>query len=141
MERERTELPVEPSACRRARSIVESLRGALPEGTFGDVVLVADELVTQALVAGPSPKGQITFEVSISADEIAVAASDRDEGYDARHAFNIPAGSRGLGLVIVSEVADRWGIEHHDGRTRAWASFAVPPRGDDELVPEERIAV
>jgi len=85
--------------------------------------LAADELVAQWLLVEPPVSDTLTFEIDVGRDEVTIAVEDGADPLGPR-----PVAARDgatLGLVVVDEVSDRWGIEEKGGVTRTWATFAV----------------
>jgi anti-sigma regulatory factor (Ser/Thr protein kinase) len=108
--------PAEPAAVREARSVV---RLSL-EPTDGDlvelVVLLADEVVTNAVVHGEGP-----IDIAVDADEerVKVMVGDRSEvcplpRLPARYAED------GRGLSIVEAIASRWGVSATEAGKSVW---------------------
>jgi hypothetical protein len=124
MAQARLDLPAEPGACREVRRHLVGMRERLPVTPFTDVLIVADELVTQAVLAGPSPSATIVVEVEADESELSVAVEDSADSE--RPAAPAAIAQDRLGLVLVNELADRWGIERRGGTTRSWAAFALP---------------
>lgn len=126
MARQRIELRADPTSCAVARRLIEHLAEGLPEPLLRDLLLVADELVTQALLVGhlDPTRDMIIFELDAGRFDVTVAVEDPTDAFRPR-----PPTAReeqGLGLVIIERIADRWGIEREGRVTRTWATFAVP---------------
>jgi anti-sigma regulatory factor (Ser/Thr protein kinase) len=109
-------LPAEPAAVREARSVV---RHSL-EPTDGDlvelVVLLADEVVTNAVVHGRGP-----IDIAVDADEkrVKVMVCDRSEIRPRpRQAARDAEGGRGLS--IVEAIASRWGVSAMEVGKSVW---------------------
>jgi anti-sigma regulatory factor (Ser/Thr protein kinase) len=109
-------LPAEPAAVREARSVV---RRSL-EPTDGDlvelVVLLADEVVTNAVVHGEGP-----IDIAVDADEerVKVMVGDRSV---VRPLPRLPAryAEDGRGLSIVEAIASRWGVSATEAGKSVW---------------------
>jgi hypothetical protein len=126
---ERTELlrmdvrcdPAAPSAIRGAMTSLRGLGWAL-----GDAMLVASELVT--LVVGraqPSADHWIQVQVSKSTDGIMILVVDLESiGNGDERTREDDVGLGGLGLLIVDQLARRWGTERHSGY-RVWAEVPL----------------
>ena len=137
----RLDLPAEAGACREVRRYLVEMRERLPVTPFDDVLVVADELVTQAVLAGPSPSATIIFEVEADDSELRVAVEDSADGERPSAPLTISQDSGGIGLVLVNELADRWGIEHRGSTTRSWAIFAVPTSDSDGFAAAAQDAI
>ena len=133
MARQRIELRADPSSCAATRRLVEQLREVLPDPLVQDLLLVADELVTQALLVGhlDPARDMIIFELDAGRFDVTVAVEDQTDAFRPRPPTRRE--EQGLGLVIIERIADRWGIERVGHVTRTWASFAFPPRQDADL--------
>lgn len=141
MARQRIELRADPSSCAAARRLVEQLDDVLPGSLVRDLLLVADELVTQALLVGhlDPARDMIVFELDAGRFDITVAVEDPTDAFRPRRPT--PREEQGLGLVIIERTADRWGLERIGHVTRTWASFSVPAPQDADLAvdaPERR---
>ncbi|HSL12392.1 MAG TPA: ATP-binding protein [Actinomycetota bacterium] len=124
--RQRIELQADPSSCAVARRMVEQMQEALPTSLVRDLLLVADELVTQALLVGhlDPARDMIIFELDAGRFDVTLAVEDPTDAFRPRPPTRRE--EQGLGLVIIERIADRWGIERVGHVTRTWASFAVP---------------
>lgn len=113
------------------RDAPSTVRGALadidpPDWVSGDVMLVASELVTNAVLhSGCLDRHLLDVEVHLGDDRITVSV--RDPGLSGQHAQ--PADSElvadGWGLRIVEQLAQRWGAEREDDGYRVWAEMAA----------------
>jgi hypothetical protein len=130
------ELRADPSSCAAARRLVEQLHEVLPDPLVQDLLLVADELVTQALLVGhlDPARDMIIFELDAGRFDVTLAVEDPTDAFRPRPPTRRE--EQGLGLVIIERIADRWGIERVGHVTRTWASFAVPAPQDADLRTE-----
>jgi anti-sigma regulatory factor (Ser/Thr protein kinase) len=117
--------------------MVEQMHEALPQPLLRDLLLVADELVTQALLVGhlDPARDMIIFELDAGRFDVTLAVEDPTDAFRPRQPTRRE--EQGLGLVIIERVADRWGIERVGHVTRTWASFSVPAPQDVDLHVEE----
>lgn len=123
------ELPCDeaaPGAVREALEQFEWLGWIL-----GDVMLVASELVTNAVIHSDCPSDS-TLRVGawMERDEM-IAISVTDPGNSGLSALPRSAsefGDGGWGLMIVDQLAARWGTERSNGY-RVWAEMAIPADG------------
>ncbi|MFI6208499.1 ATP-binding protein [Streptomyces sp. NPDC051041] len=100
-------------------------------GRADDVLLCVSELATNALVHGvppgrgfllrllPGGDGGVRIEVHDSGD--GVPAPPRTDGQE--------PGEGGRGLLLVSELADKWGVGERDPGKIVWCEFAGRGRG------------
>ncbi|WP_425588549.1 ATP-binding protein [Streptomyces venetus] len=114
-----------------ARAFVqEALRDWRGYGRADDVLLCVSELATNALVHGVPPGrgfllrlvpygegGGVRVEVHDSGDGGAPVLPQRDDG-EPREG--------GRGLLLVSELADKWGVEERCPGKIVWCEFAGP---------------
>ncbi|HVS67444.1 MAG TPA: SpoIIE family protein phosphatase [Mycobacteriales bacterium] len=129
---ERAELIVgaHASAVRVARVFVERetiARGA--SNVIDDVALVAAELIANAIQHGAPP---VVVAVDGDADLIRVEVSDANPRPPVQPAVN-PTNMTGRGLVLISALAARWGVEPRspDGKI-VWAELTAARDIDDE---------
>ncbi|HEY6623004.1 MAG TPA: ATP-binding protein [Acidimicrobiales bacterium] len=99
-------LQAEPAAVSEARSVVRRSMEPSDNGLVALVVLLADEVVTNAIVHG---RGPIDIAVEADDERVKVMVRDRSEipplpQRAARYAEG------GRGLSIVEAVASRWGV-------------------------------
>ncbi|MFB6890645.1 ATP-binding protein [Kitasatospora sp. NPDC056327] len=88
------------------------------DGTAEDVILLAAELVANAMLHGDGPL-EIVLEVTEA--RLRVEVSDRSEVMPAPRQPHNPALPGGHGLFIVERTADRWGAEPHSQGKTIWA--------------------
>jgi anti-sigma regulatory factor (Ser/Thr protein kinase) len=109
-----------PSAVRQALS-----DGADQSWAMGDAMLVASELVTNAVRhSGCGEHDQIQVSVKLRDEHLVIDV--RDPGLSNRDA-EVRAGAElgGFGLQIVDQLAVRWGSEREFGY-RVWAEVPLP---------------
>jgi anti-sigma regulatory factor (Ser/Thr protein kinase) len=115
-----------PAAARNARRFLEQFCRAaeLPEEVCQTAALLVSELVTNAVLHGGT---SATVEVHRPADILRVAV--RDDNPDLPEVgLNPPLGQEGgRGLLIVSMLATRWGIEPAGTGKAVWFEVAVGP--------------
>jgi anti-sigma regulatory factor (Ser/Thr protein kinase) len=123
MRRREFTLPADTVSPRTAR---ERVRGWL--GTWGDgdsrdtVVLLVSELVTNSIVHA---RTALTVRLETAGRAVTVEVDDGNTESPARRTprANHPGGR---GLVLLDELADRWGVrERPDGKT-VWFELAAP---------------
>ena len=118
-------------ACRRmardvtapseARDVVEELADELG-WRAQDARIIATELVANGVRHSDAPpEAPLELEVELDADFVKIEVCDAGTGYARRAVRRRPAGEDGgFGLLLVSSVADAWGVTG-DGGTCAWA--------------------
>lgn len=135
-------LPAVATAPGVARHAVLALSpGLLRPRVAEDVALLVTELVTNAVRHGPVVHGA-SIEISLRASSRAllVEVADDGPGFGGWRPRPVPVGegqdlrTDGYGLLLVEELAGRWGIvDHHNGEgehgARVWFEIehAVPP--------------
>jgi anti-sigma regulatory factor (Ser/Thr protein kinase) len=118
------------SAPARARAeLAGHLDGMLAEDRARDLLLLADELVTNSVVhARADGSGQILLELILGRDTVRVAVTD---GGSTTMPTVRPrrATAGGHGLYLVERLSDSWGMEREGKRqTRVWFEFLRAPR-------------
>ena len=115
----------------RSASVARSwLRGfldeaGLPEPVQADAALVISELVTNALRHG---LGEIVARARIGDDgHVDVSVTDSGAEQPELQAVD-PERIGGVGLHVVAQVSDEWGVAQFPGGKTVWASIAVPGR-------------
>jgi anti-sigma regulatory factor (Ser/Thr protein kinase) len=111
-----------PAVVRAALGQIEGLGSAL-----GDVLLVASELVTNAVVhSGGSAADVLTVTATLRRAHLLISVHDPGlSGQSAQTRPRDDSQPHGLGLRIVEQLASEWGAE--DGRGyRVWAELALP---------------
>jgi anti-sigma regulatory factor (Ser/Thr protein kinase) len=117
------ELPAEPHSAKAARDAVAGLDGHLGP-VFGDVVLVISELVTNSVRhAGLDATEPVQRSVRVRGDTVRVAVRDPGPGFVPPAAPQDPAHVGGWGLVLVEQLATRWGVEHDGEANVVWCEL------------------
>jgi two-component sensor histidine kinase len=111
-------LAPEASSIVLARRAVDAL--LLTPARTGDVKLIVSELVTNS-VEHADLTASDRIEVLVTVDPRgALHVEVRDPGPGPP-----PDARSGMGWRILERVADRWGVEHRDGKARVW--FELDP--------------
>ena len=108
--------------------MLRRFRESVPEAILRDLELAADELVTQSLLVEPPVNETITFEIDATRDEVTIAVEDLADPLGPRPVT--PHDAATLGLVVVDQVADRWGMQQDGDVIRTWATFFLPSPAD-----------
>ena len=111
------ELPRALESAATARQAVGELSESLPEEVLGDVRLLVSELVTNAVRHAGG--GAVRLVVAHGRGVLRVEVHDPGKGFEVAAPPEDPLRSSGWGLVLVAELADRWGVDHSPG-TRVW---------------------
>lgn len=99
-----------------------SLDLPLADERFHDLILLANELVTNSVVHAEG-KGRIALRVVVGGNAVRVEVSDPGKGTLGPRVKNPrPLDTSGRGLSMVGEVASRWGW-HSDDLTNVWFEF------------------
>ena len=112
-------LPAEPRAAAVARSHVRDL--PLDQETLEVVSLLVTELVTNAVRHGRASDGtRITVQLAIvNNDLVRVDVVNEGPAFDATPRTRDIDAEGGLGLQLVDQLAERWGVEGN-GSTKVW---------------------
>ncbi|MFD7276441.1 ATP-binding protein [Streptomyces sp. NPDC059862] len=86
-----------------------------------DIVLCVSELATNALMHGVPPGRGFLLRLSY-VDGVRVEVHDSGDGVP--HADAREPGEGGRGLLLVSELADKWGVGERDPGKLVWCEFA-----------------
>ncbi|MET7622662.1 ATP-binding protein [Streptomyces sp. NPDC005408] len=95
-------------------------------------LVVLSELVTNAVRhAHVSPGREIETRFQLAGEDLRIEVHDSADEWLYKHAATSDS-ECGRGLVLVSELADRWGVSERRGVGKSvWALMAVPPRDGD----------
>ncbi|MEA2133901.1 MAG: hypothetical protein QOC68_1810 [Solirubrobacteraceae bacterium] len=117
------ELPAEPHSAKVARDAVAGLDGHLG-AVFGDVVLVISELVTNSVRhAGLDASEPLQLSVRVEGNMVRVAVRDPGPGFKPPAAPSDPAHVGGWGLVLVDQLAEKWGVDHDGEANVVWCEL------------------
>ena len=117
-------LPADPTSARRARRFIGEFCAAaqLPADVCQTAALLVSELVTNAVVHG---RTSATIEVHRPAETLRVAVVDNNP--ELPPIGNMPdlTAESGRGLLIVSMLAHRWGVERLGDGKAVWFELRV----------------
>ena len=103
------ELPSTSAAPARARGALGELSGRIPPERLEDVRLLVSELVTNAV---RHAHGEVVrLVVRLRKGRLRVEVHDPGHGFEVRAPADDPVRASGWGLVLVDELADRWGVD------------------------------
>ena len=111
------ELESSPAAPARARGALDEIEDQLSPERMRDVRLLVSELVTNAVRHAGGEA--VRLVVALTGSLLRIEVHDPGRGFELKPPPDDPLRSSGWGLVLVEELADRWGIDHHP-RTRVW---------------------
>jgi anti-sigma B factor antagonist len=112
LERVELELPVDAQSPARARGEIRELMAGRDQIQTADVVLLASEIVTNAVVHPTSRSaGGVGLRIFTYPEGIRVEVEDGGAGFDPAKP-PVPQPERGRGLFLVDRFASRWGTEH-----------------------------
>jgi anti-sigma regulatory factor (Ser/Thr protein kinase) len=107
-----------PSVVREGMTTLSDL-----DGVLGDALLVASELVTNAVRHSRCTEDQC-LSVRISRNgRLRISVLDPGESGRAAEIANRPVELGGLGLKVVEQLASSWGSERRDDGYRVWAEL------------------
>lgn len=101
----------------------------VPEAVRDDLLLLLTELVTNAVRHGGAVDGlPVEVVVARSSYGLSVAVTDPGAGFEWRRRERscVPAES-GYGLLLVDQIAARWGIERGESFTTVWFELPLSP--------------
>jgi len=111
------ELASTASAPAQARGALDQIAGRISTERMRDVRLLVSELVTNAV---RHAEGQaVRLVVVLQGGTLRIEVHDPGRGFELKPPPDDPLRASGWGLVLVEELADRWGVDHHP-RTRVW---------------------
>lgn len=103
-------------APRISRQKLSEMRSEL-EPRYDDLALVVSELVSNSVLH--SNDGLVSVSLSKTNDRVRIEVKDPGPGFDIDH----PRGD-GIGLEIVSRVAETWGVDN-EGECTVWAEVVL----------------
>jgi|tagenome__1003787_1003787.scaffolds.fasta_scaffold20316456_2 anti-sigma regulatory factor (Ser/Thr protein kinase) len=114
-------LEYEPEAVATAREAVRHrLGGSLSRDRVDEAVLITDELVTNAIRhASPERDGRIGLRFDITPTTVRIVVTDGSARFEWTGRDRPGDLAGGFGLVLVDEIADRWGLSL-DGKKAVW---------------------
>jgi anti-sigma regulatory factor (Ser/Thr protein kinase) len=110
-----------------ARELVAGLlNGSMPEEATHDVLLLVTELVTNAVRHAPvDESAELELAVVATPARVRVVVTDPGGDDTPRMQALDPEVPGGMGLFLVDQISDRWGVERRDsGANRVWFELA-----------------
>jgi len=111
------ELPSTASAPARARGALDQLGDRISAERMRDVRLLVSELVTNAVRHAGGEA--VRLIVALEGSTLRIEVHDPGSGFELKPPPDDPLRASGWGLVLVEELADRWGVDRNP-RTRVW---------------------
>ncbi len=111
------ELPSTTSAPAQARGALDQMAGRIAPQRMRDVRLLVSELVTNAVRHAGGEA--VRLVVALNGDTLRIEVHDPGRGFALEPPPDDPLRASGWGLVLVEELADRWGVDDSP-RTRVW---------------------
>ena len=115
---------------RARRSVRSQLEGQLPATTASDAGLLVSELVTNSVVHANVGAGRaLTVEVTTLDDRVRIAVTDPGSRLRPCMLPPDPGTPGGLGLLLVDELCETWGVRQDLGLTCVWCELLLdqPP--------------
>jgi len=119
---------------RARRSVRAQLEGHIPATAASDAGLLVSELVTNSVVhANVGPRRALTVEVTPLDDRVRIVVTDPGSRLKPCLLPLDPEASGGLGLLLVNELCETWGVWQDLGPTCVWCELLLdqsPPTAD-----------
>jgi anti-sigma regulatory factor (Ser/Thr protein kinase) len=112
---------------RARRSVLARLDGQVPAATALTAALLVSELVSNCVVhANVGPDRALSLEVLPLDDRLRIVVLDPGSDLKPQMLPRDPETPGGLGLVVVDELCDAWGVEQDGGGpTSVWCELLV----------------
>ena len=111
---------------RARRSVRAQLEGHIPASKATDAALLVSELVTNSVVhANVGPRRAVTVELTTLDDRVRIAVTDPGSRLRPRLLAPHPETPGGLGLVLVDELCETWGVWQDVGLTCVWCELPL----------------
>jgi anti-sigma regulatory factor (Ser/Thr protein kinase) len=115
---------------RARRSVRARLEGHTPERTATDAALLVSELVTNSVVhANVGAGGAVAVEITALRDRLRIAVTDPGSSLRPCLLPPDPATPGGLGLLLVDELCETWGVWQDHGLTCVWCELLLDQSG------------
>ena len=111
---------------RARRSVHAQLQGHVPATTASDAALLVSELVTNSVVhANVGPSRVLTVEVTTLDDRLRIIVTDPGSRLRPCLLPPDPGTPGGLGLLLVDELCETWGVWQDLGPTCVWCELLL----------------
>jgi anti-sigma regulatory factor (Ser/Thr protein kinase) len=102
------------------------LAGHIPARTASDAALLVSELVTNSVIhANCGPGRAVTVDVRTFKDRVRIAVTDPGSSLTPCILPPDPETPGGLGLVLVDELCETWGVWQDLGPTCVWCELLL----------------
>ena len=119
---------------RARRSVHAQLAGHIPATTASDAALIVSELVTNSVVhANVGARRALTVEVRTLDDRLRIAVIDAGSRLTPCTLPPVPETPGGLGLLLVDELCETWGIWQDLGPTCVWCELLLDRSAPSEV--------
>ena len=126
----------EDAPARARRSVRARLEGHIPARTATDAALLVSELVTNSVVhANVGPGRALTVEITTLDDRLRIAVTDPGSRLRPRVRPPDPETPGGLGLLLVDELCETWGVWQDLGPTCVWCELRLDQSRPPVTVP------
>jgi serine/threonine-protein kinase RsbW len=122
----RLSVPSQPSSAAVVRRCIADDLGdsGLPEDLLCDVVLVATELLSNALRHAASlPENDLVICWSVDGKSVRLKVTDGGGRHSPHIRYPGPRDTTGRGLSIINSLAAEWGVEEHNESTSVWVTL------------------
>ena len=110
-------------------AVRDRLAGLLPSDRVDEAVLITDELVTNAIRHATAERdGRIGLRFEITTTTVRIVVTDGSARFEWAGRDRPGDAAGGFGLVLVDEIADRWGLSL-DGKKAVWFEMDVRTTG------------
>jgi serine/threonine-protein kinase RsbW len=119
-------VPAQPSSAAVVRQRISDdlARAGLPASLIDDVMLVATELLSNALRhARALPDDQLDVYWDVRHDAVSIKVTDGGGRHQPHVRHPGPAEPNGRGLSIVETLAEEWGVEEGGSTATVWATL------------------
>ena len=117
------QFPIDRSAPRRARELLEELRDVLDDDAVASAALVVSELVANCVLHG-GQEGRISVCLRRDSHSSLFAFVADGVGEASSGPLRRPSErTGGIGLRIVDRLASHWGVEDEESETIVWAEL------------------
>ena len=111
------ELPPRPRSPGAARAFIRSLDLPVEGDGVAVLVLLASELVTNAVLHA---RTQVDLGVTVTSTEVLVTVGDRNGQRPEQRPYGELMRTNGRGMLLVEELSQRWGVTYGEGGKCVW---------------------